>query len=548
MVIYRSHRPNIPIPKIDLFSYLTNTNEYNQTRDINKPIAVEGESGKTLSWKQIREKARYLATGWNENVGLKKGDVVAVFAPNQFDHVVLYLSLLAAKCTISPGNPAYTEAEFKHQITNCQATALVTVPALLPMLLKITDSIRLPRSRVFLFGDKEVEGCRPFNAISGKKPVSLPLQDIDGYNDTAFICYSSGTTGLAKGVMLTHKNFIAQIIQALAAEAEEEEKHDDDVVLGFLPFYHIYGLTSLILNSYYKVTPVIIMSRYDLELFCQLIQKYKVTLAAIVPPVAVQLAKSPIVTKYDLTTIRLLGCGAAPLSKEHITALKKRVPADIRQGYGMTETTSGVISQNQKGGVPGSIGVLSTNMEMKIVNEKGEELGDDQEGEFFFRGPSIMKGYYNNEKANAETFMADGWMRTGDVGKFDSKTGEFFILDRIKELIKYKGYQVAPAELEAILMGLEIVADCCVVGWYDDNQATELPRAYIVLQPSVSKDEHTVKQIDEHVSKNVTNYKKLRGGIKFVDAIPKSPSGKILRRQVKDWVKKEQAAFTKARL
>lgn len=188
----------------------------------------------------------------------------------------------------------------------------------------------------------------------------------------------------------------------------------------------------------------------------------------------------------------------------------------------------------------GSVGILNANMECKIVNDKLEELGDDQEGEFLFRGPSIMKGYFNSPKANAETFTPDGWMRTGDVGKFDSKTGEYLILDRIKELIKYKGFQVAPAELEALLMGLDIIADCCVVGVYDESQATEIPRAYVVLQPSVKADEKTNKFIYDYVTKNVTNYKKLRGGIRFVDAIPKSPSGKILRREVKDWVKKEQ--------
>lgn len=188
----------------------------------------------------------------------------------------------------------------------------------------------------------------------------------------------------------------------------------------------------------------------------------------------------------------------------------------------------------------GSVGILNANMECKIVNDKLEELGDDQEGEFLFRGPSIMKGYFNSPKANAETFTPDGWMRTGDVGKFDSKTGEYFILDRIKELIKYKGFQVAPAELEALLMGLDIIADCCVVGVYDESQATEIPRAYVVLQPSVKADEKTNKFIYDYVTKNVTNYKKLRGGIRFVDTIPKSPSGKILRREVKDWVKKEQ--------
>ncbi|KAG2207372.1 hypothetical protein INT47_006847 [Mucor saturninus] len=484
MVIYRSTVPSVPIPNIDLFSFILGSNEYNQTKDLNTPLAIEGETGKSLSWNDIREQSSLLATGWTQNVGLKQGDIVAVFAPNQLDHSVLYLSLLGAKCTISPGNPAYTEAEFEHQIANSQSTALVTVPGLLPVILKITDKLGLPRSRIFLFGDKQVDGCRPFNSIKGNVMVQYPLQGVDGYNDTAFLSYSSGTTGLAKGVMLTHKNFIAQILQTVQAEPKDEEPVHD-VILGFLPFYHIYGLTSLIFNAYYKVTPVVIMARYDLELLCQLVEKHKVTMASIVPPVAVHLAKSPIAAKYDMSSIRLLGCGAAPLSKEHIESLAKRIPAKLVQGYGMTETTSGVISQGLQGGVAGSIGILSPNIECKIVNEHGKELGDDEEGEFLFRGPSIMKGYFNNDKANAETFTLDGWMRTGDVGKFDTKSGEFFILDRIKELIKYKGFQVAPAELEAILMGLDIVADCCVVGLYDESQATEIPRAYVVLQPTV---------------------------------------------------------------
>ncbi len=189
----------------------------------------------------------------------------------------------------------------------------------------------MPRERIFLFGDKQVEGCRPFNAIKGTTQVSLPLQGVDGGNDVSFICYSSGTTGLAKGVMLTHKNMIAQILATIAND-REEDRLQKDVILGFLPFYHIYGLTSLVLNSYFRVTPVVIMARYDLELLCRLVEKYKVTLASIVPPVAVHLAKSPIAAKYDLSTIRMLGCGAAPLSKEHIASLAKRIPAQLKQG------------------------------------------------------------------------------------------------------------------------------------------------------------------------------------------------------------------------
>lgn len=175
------------------------------------------------------------------------------------------------------------------------------------------------------------------------------------------------------------------------------------------------------------------------------------------------------------------------------------------------------------------------------------ELGDDQEGELLFRGPSIMKGYLNNPKANAETFTSDGWMRTGDIGKFDSATGEFYVVDRIKELIKYKGFQVAPAELEGILMDMDIISDCCVVGVYDENQATELPRAYVVVQAGIEQSQKTARLIEDYMAQHVANHKKLRGGVRFIDAVPKNASGKILRKNVKEWIKLEQKQV-KARL
>ncbi|KAI8972138.1 hypothetical protein BDB01DRAFT_478616 [Pilobolus umbonatus] len=512
-MVFTSPLGSFPIPNQDLFTFLFSGPNDRQA-DKNKPIVTDGESGQYYTWSQVKEQSRYLAQGWVEQG--KQGQTVAVFAPNHLDHYILYFSLLGAQCTISPGNPAYTEAEFEHQLTNSKASMLVTVPALLPILLPVCQKIGIPTSSIYLFGDSDVQGCRTFNSI--KSSTLIPMTPRPAKDEVAFICYSSGTTGVAKGVMLSHQNMVSQILLAVNNEVEIT---NEDVNLGFLPLYHVYGLTSLVFNSYYRVIPVVLMAKFDLQLLCTLIEKYKITMASIVPPVAVLLAKHPIVSNYDLSSIRLLGCGAAPLSKEHIDALQKRIPADIVQGYGMTETTSGVISQS-------------------IVDEHGNELGPDQQGEFLFRGPSIMVGYFNNPKANAEVFTADGWMRTGDVGKFDSASGEYFILDRIKELIKYKGFQIAPAELEALLMSMDFVADCCVIGVYDHQQATEIPRAYVVLQPGVEPSAKVANTIREHVAQNVTNYKWLRGGVKFVDAVPKSPSGKILRREVKEWVKKEE--------
>ncbi|KAK4517350.1 uncharacterized protein ATC70_000685 [Mucor velutinosus] len=538
MTIFTSKRQPIPIPDIDIYSFLFRPNEFNTTRSQDRPLLIDGISGKSLTFKQARTISGQLATGWKENVGLKKGDVVAVFAPNQYDHAVLYFSLLAAQCTVTPGNPNYTEVEFNHQVHKAQAKAIITVPELLPVLLKVAAKNSIPKDKIFLFGDRAIDGVQPFSAIASKQVMQIPIQGVDS-QDLAFICFSSGTTGVAKGVMLTHKNFVSQMIMVTDFE-QTDANQKDDMIIGFLPFFHIFGLTTLVLRAFYSNTPVVVVPKYDLELVCQLIEKYKVTHGPIVPPVAVQLAKNDVVLKYDLSSLRIISSGAAPLGSEHIDALHLRVKAPVRQGYGLTETTAGCVYQRLGVSPSGSTGVLVANMECKLVDEEGNELGPDQPGEILMRGPVIMKGYLNDDKANAETFTHDGWMRTGDVAKFDSKTGEFFIIDRIKELIKYKGYQVAPAELEALLMSHDAVADCCVIGIYDSAQATELPRAYVVLQPSVPKTPASATMISKFVEDNVISYKKLRGGVQFLDVIPKSPSGKILRRVLRDAVLEEK--------
>ncbi|KAI9497097.1 hypothetical protein BDB00DRAFT_806759 [Zychaea mexicana] len=548
MVVFKSSYAPIPLPDIDVYSFLLSENEYNTAHPQDRKVVIDGPSGRSLTFSQVKNLASRMAAGWQDKVGLKKGDIVASFAPNQYDHIVVYLSLLGANVTVTPGNPAYTEAEFHHQISNSGAKALVTVPELLPVLTKVCAKVGIPKDRIFLYGEKEVDGYKSVYSLLGERQILPPFKGINSKEDVAFICYSSGTTGLAKGVMLTHENFVSQTLLMMGMKEDNEEEFDD-VVLGFLPFFHIFGLTVLCLNAFYAVTPVVVIPRFEIQMFCELIEKYKITLASIVPPVAVALAKHPIVTKYDLSSVRLLGCGAAPLGKEHIDALAQRMPALLKQGYGMTETTSGVITQKSTGGVAGSIGVLCPNHECKIVDVvSGKELGPDQEGELLMRGPSIMKGYLNNPKANAETFAEDGWMRTGDVCRFDSKAQEFFITDRLKELIKFKGFQVAPAELEALLLGLPEVADCCVIGVFDTAQATELPRAYVVPQAGVKADDAFVQKISDYVAKNVTNYKRLRGGVRFIDQVPKNGSGKIMRRQVREMAKKEDAAQAKAKL
>ncbi|KAI8367382.1 hypothetical protein EDC96DRAFT_506608 [Choanephora cucurbitarum] len=540
MPIYQSTRNPIEIPNIDLYSFLFNPNQFNTTRSPDRPLLIDGVTGDSISFGQAKEWIDSIAHGWKHHVGLKKGNVVAVFAPNQYDHAILYFSLLAAECTVSPGNPNYTEAEFEHQIRTSEAKAIVTVPELLPVLTRIAERQAIPQDRIFLFGHQTVEKARPFRSIASQHYAPICTRQINPKQDLAFICFSSGTTGVAKGVMLTHHNFVSQAVTVFDFEGSDSNR-ENDIIIGFLPFFHIFGLTTLVLRAFYSNTPVVVIPKYHLETVCQLIERYRITIAPVVPPVVVQLAKNEVVTKYDLSSLRMMTSGAAPLGIEHIEALHRRIKAPIRQGYGLTETTAGCMYQKIGMSPAGASGVLVANMECKLVDQDGHDVGPGEAGEILFKGPMVMKGYLNDDKANAETFTQDGWMKTGDIATYDAKTGEFYIIDRIKELIKYKGYQVAPAELEAVLMSHASVADCCVVGVYDNAQATELPRAYVVLQSFVPPTQATVDAIHAFVESHVVNHKRLRGGIRIVSWIPKSASGKILRRQVREWIKKEQA-------
>jgi acyl-CoA synthetase (AMP-forming)/AMP-acid ligase II len=271
-------------------------------------------------------------------------------------------------------NPNYTEAEFNHQVHKSGATAIVTVPSLLPIMTKVAKHNNIAQDMIFLFGEQSIDQARTFRSIaSSDSSLQFPFKEVDPANDVAFICFSSGTTGVAKGVMLTHRNFVSQMIMVTDFEGTDSNQKDD-VMIGFLPFFHIFGLTTLVLRAFYSNTAVVIVPKYDLELVCQLIEKYKITIGPIVPPVAVHFAKNDVVLKYDLTSLRIISSGAAPLGSEHIDALQLRIKAPVRQGYGMTETTAGCIYQKVGISPSGSTGVLVSNMECKLVNEEGKGM------------------------------------------------------------------------------------------------------------------------------------------------------------------------------
>nr|CDI55228.1 related to 4-coumarate-CoA ligase [Melanopsichium pennsylvanicum 4] len=368
--------------------------------------------------------------------------------------------------------------------------------------------------------------------------------------ETAFIMFSSGTSGSAKGVEITHSNVIHSVMALVAT-------HDDyfgqkDVQVGFLPFYHIFGLIKLMHHPFYLGMKIVVLPKFSLDLFCDKIQEHQATASLVVPPVLLQLAKSAVPEKYNMSSLKCVQCGAAPLSAELFELLEKRYPGmAVLNGYGLTESLPSVICSGPKElpNSKGAAGRIAPGVEVRLVSEEGHDVGQEQgregvPGEVWLRGPTIMKGYLDNEVATRDAFTEDGWFKTGDVAVM--RNTEIFIVDRIKDLIKFKGFQVSPAELEAVITSHPEVADVAVFGVWCPAQMTEVPRACIVPRDLelLNKPEECMdleKRVRGHMETLVAAHKKIRGGIEWVSSVPKSPSGKILRRLLRDEAAREAA-------
>ncbi|MGH2734424.1 MAG: AMP-binding protein, partial [Actinomycetota bacterium] len=413
----------------------------------------------------------------------------------------------------------YTAEELAFQLNDSKAKFLVTIPQFLDRALEAKDKSGV--EELFVLG--EGEGAIPFTELMG---TSAPAQvEIDPRKDLVVLPYSSGTTGFPKGVMLTHHNLVANILQAEQCQLVGP----DDTLIAVLPFFHIYGMNVIMNIGLHRGATIVTMPRFDLEQFLQLIQDHKVTRAYLVPPIVLGLTKHPIVDQYDLSSLRLIMSGAAPLGSELATACGDRVGCYVMQGYGLTETSpvTHVIPEDPAKNKPGSIGPVIPNTEAMVADPAtGEELDPGELGEVWIRGPQVMRGYLNNDEATKVTIDGEGWLHTGDIGKVD-EDGYFFLVDRLKELIKYKGFQVPPAELEALIITHPKVSDVAVIG-VPDEEAGEIPKAFVVATEELTPDE-----LMGWVAQHVAPHKKVRR-VEIVDEIPKSASGKILRRVLKE--------------
>jgi len=483
----------------------------------NETVLIDGPSGRSLTAAEFIDQVKRLAGGLNAK-GLGKGHTIALMAPNIPEFCVVFHGVAWAGGTITTINPTYTTAEVSHQLKDSAADILITIPAFIETAKAALDGT--PTKEVFVIG--EADGCASLDALMGDPQEQQTPIDAD--NDIVVLPYSSGTTGLPKGVRLSHRNLVVNVDQVVAAA----DFHPGEVAAGFLPFFHIYGMTVLMNLHLAEGGAVVTLPRFDLELFLQICQDHKSRRMWIVPPVALALAKHPIVDNYDLSSLEQIFSGAAPLGAELSNAVAERLDCVSLQGYGMTELSPVSHVTPVAAARPGGSGLVVPNTECRIIDiETGEDKAAGEEGELWVKGPQVMKGYLNNPEATAETITPEGWLRTGDTAIIDAD-GYMFIVDRLKELIKYKGFQVAPAELEATLVSHPGIIDAAVIG-LPDPEAGELPMAFIIpTDPAPSEEE-----IKAFLSETLASYKQVHR-IEFVTEIPKSASGKILRRLLRD--------------
>ncbi|MGH8956258.1 MAG: AMP-binding protein [Microbacterium sp.] len=519
----RSSYPDVEIPAVSIHQFLFGDVEEDR---LDAVALVDGVSGATTTYRQLIAQIDLFA-GALAARGVDVGTKVGVLCPNIPAFATVFHGILRAGATATTINSLYTAEEIANQLTDAEATWLITVSPLLPGAKAAADAVGLADDHVIVLDGAEAHPSLP--ALLGEgRPA--PEVSFDPATHLAVLPYSSGTTGRPKGVMLTHRNLIANVSQCRSTIS----LGDDDRVLAVLPFFHIYGMTVLLNFALRQRAALVTMPKFDLTEFLRVVQEHRTSWVFIAPPIAVALAKHPLIDQYDTSAIKVIFSGAAPLDGALASAVADRLGCTVCQGYGMTETSpvTHAIPYDRPDIDRSSVGMLLANTEARLVAEDGSDVTAPAEsasdpGELLIRGPQVMAGYLNRPDATAEMLDSDGWLHTGDVATV-THDGIFRIVDRLKELIKYKGYQVAPAVLEAVLLEHPAIADAAVIG-VTDADGQEVPKAFVVAQQGADLDADAVMA---HVAAHVAPHEKVRQ-VEFIDAIPKSASGKILRKDLR---------------
>ncbi|KAI7869822.1 uncharacterized protein EV154DRAFT_474357 [Mucor mucedo] len=526
--------PTIDEPETGIVQFLF-ANKYKIPE--NRPLLIDAlDTNRFLTFAQIKKLTLQFAAGLQDICEFGKGDVLAIFSPNQYDFFIPVYGAVAAGGITTTVNPTYNIEELHYQLSQTKAKVLICHEDNIKVALAAGSQAGLNKTNIFVFGDKMVDNIHPFQSVLiGEREAVLEDLTPEQCKETiALLCFSSGTSGRSKGVMTTHANLTSNITQYAAFDENVFNSKESNRMLTVLPFYHSFGLLVNLNYGLHFGTPNYVLKRFDIFSFCKAVQDHKITFTTVVPPICLSIAKHDIVPNYDLTSLKSAYSGAAPLGPELWKETMSRLPnLKLRQLYGLTETSPVAMIQPENKMLAGSAGLLFPNMTAKIVDDDGNEVTKyGERGELLIKGPNIMKGYLNNPEATAESIDSDGYFHTGDIVLINEEE-HFFIVDRKKELIKYKGFPVAPAEIESVLLSNPIIADCAVIGVYDNTQATEIIRAYVTLKDQSTASEEVGKSIMKFVAEKVVHYKQVRK-IYFVAEIPRNPSGKILRRLLRD--------------
>ncbi|MFE5481309.1 4-coumarate--CoA ligase family protein [Streptomyces sp. NPDC056527] len=492
------------------------------------PALVDGTGGLTLTYAQVDAFHRRVAAGLVE-AGVRKGDVLALHSPNTVLFPIAFYAATRAGASVTTVHPLSTAEEFAKQLRDSSARWIVTVSPLLEPARRAAE-LAGGIEEIFVCDQApEGEGIRSLQSMLATTAPD-PALEFDPGEDIAALPYSSGTTGVPKGVMLTHTSIATNLAQL----EPFIPMGPGDRILAVLPFFHIYGLTALMNAPLRKGATVVVLPRFELDQFLAAIQNHRINGLYVAPPIVLALAKHPAVADYDLSSLEYIVSAAAPLDASLAEACSARLKLPpVRQAYGMTELSPGthVVPLDAVNPPPGAVGKLLPSTEMRILSldDPARDAEPGAEGEVAIRGPQVMKGYLGRPDATADMIDADGWVHTGDIGRVD-ENGWLFVVDRVKELIKYKGFQVAPAELEALLLTHEGIADAAVIGVQDEDGA-EIPKAFVVRQASAA--DLNGEDVMAYVAAKVAPYKKIRR-VEFVDGVPRAASGKILRRELRD--------------
>ncbi|CAK7243503.1 MAG: hypothetical protein STHCBS139747_005028 [Sporothrix thermara] len=587
-------RHSEPVPRCSLQQWIFGSSQ-NPLADRKYLIDADRPDTHFVTMPDYRLLAKRVAIGL-QDAGVARGDRVLLFSGNDLYFPPILLGVLMAGAVFTGANPSFVARELAHQLRDSGASLMITAASSLATVLDAADTVGLPRSRIYVL-DEVANAPAPSAVAAAEQPVrqALPkgggdtgarhwldllqnnlrkaltwdwIEPADPATTTCCLNYSSGTTGVPKGVEISHRAYVANCAGVVAVGSRDPEilaQRERSVGLCFLPLYHAYGQTYFVANFAHMGIPVYLMAKFDFVRMLEHIQNFRITSLTLVPPIAVALSKHPLVKKYDLGSVEFVGCGAAPLAQESALAVQRLWPEgtlEVRQGWGMTEVTCTCLGWHPDTEAEGaSVGELAANCAARLVEvddgsgvsaSASASAGNDapryitepnKPGELWVSGPTLMTGYWHNPAATAATIHTDAdgtrWLKTGDIAYVNRYgTGAaFYIVDRRKELIKVKGNQVAPAELEAVLIERPDVVDAAVIGVQVDGE--ERPRAYIVRVPGTST---TGDEIAAWLASRVAPYKRLVGGVVFIDAIPKNPSGKILRKFLRDEAAKERSS------